>query len=351
MYRFRLFNLLYVVFIMVLVACQAPIPPTMALPSPTTASTHEEIVATIPVDIYPGSELVSGQQALWYRDYDSGKVERIDPLTNQVTAKIEIGNPSNVVVKEKTVWVGDMAQHAVEQIDPETNKIVESIALDKVNSPDVSGAVSPDGLALDDDTLWFVDFQQQVVFRLNTKTKQVVATIPHIRYPARAFVAFGAVWVLEHRDGKLVRIDPATNTIVATIEFSGPAPQQFCGMCLGGIEASADSLWVPLNFGGAVARIDPATNKIVATIPFNLPPVDVAIGDDGSVWVAAGVDEGCQKYNNFVARIDPKTNSIVETLPVTCAKDIAIANGDLWVGVGDPAVNLPNSVIRIKPAP
>jgi len=139
--------------------------------------------------------------------------------------------------------------------------------------------------------------------------------------------------------------------VAAQIKFPGPTLSSICGMCLFFSRASADSLWVPLNYGFAVARIDPTTNKIVATVKFKLPPFDLAIGDDGSVWVAAGADEGCQGAGNIVARIDPTTNTIAGTLPIQCAESIAVEDGDVWVGVGDPDVNMPNKVIRIKPAP
>ena len=91
---------------------------------------------------------------------------------------------------------------------------------------------------------------------------------PRSRSPALPdwpLAAFGSIWVLApdlplHIDGgkpNLVRIDPATNEIVATIEL----PDRLCQ----GFVASDDAIWVCA--ADALVRVDPATNEITGTVP------------------------------------------------------------------------------------
>ncbi len=84
--------------------------------------------------------------------------------------------------------------------------------------------------------------------------------------------AFGSIWATG-QDG-VIRIDPATDQVVATIPIAGGA---------GWTAASADAVWVTTTTG--VARIDPATNSVAATIALGTP----ALGDPavvaGKLWV------------------------------------------------------------------
>lgn len=355
-------RLVYVAICMILVACQTAITTTPALTSAPTAPGDYEIVATIPFPLPNPQFGTIGEHTIWYYNEDSGTVVALDTTTNQFADKIDIGdqagtpygNPKGMAAVDDQIWVTDVPHHAVVRVDPATNKIVDSISLEKLklpDSPDSEESIDPFGLAIDGDSLWVTDFDKSMVFRVDIKSKQVVAVISHVRYPESVLSAFGAVWVIEHRDNKLVRIDPTTNTVVATIEFKGPSPHPPCGMCLDFVRTSADSLWVPLDYGGGVARVDPKTNAITATIDFKLPPIDLAIGNDGTIWTVAGVVAGCQNAGNFVARIDPMTNKIVNTLPLKCASSIVVNDGNLWVGTGDPIMKIPAAIVRIKPAP
>ena len=130
-----------------------------------------------------------------------------------------------------------------------------------------------------------------------------------------------AVWVYNGETGKLLRIDPKTNTIVATIAV-GPGCNQFCG----GVAIGQGAVWVAENSASKVVRLDSATNKVVAIIPI---PTHQAVGGifvtPGAVWVA-------DYYANTVYRINPKTNTIVATLTNQPGTDgIAFADGSLWL--------------------
>ena len=85
------------------------------------------------------------------------------------------------------------------------------------------------------------------------------------------------------------RIDPATNSIAATIDLPGP---------IGGIGVGLDGVWVS-GFGeGWVSRIDPDTDEVTGSISTGYVHLGPPITAFGSVWVAA-LDE------DVVVRIDP----------------------------------------------
>src|SRR5438876_9866762 len=66
----------------------------------------------------------------------------------------------------------------------------------------------------------------------------------------------GAVWVARVSDNTVLRIDPQTNSVIATIPV-GPQPE--------GIAVTPGAVWVVNKGGPSVSRIDPATNQVVAT--------------------------------------------------------------------------------------
>ena len=85
------------------------------------------------------------------------------------------------------------------------------------------------------------------------------------------------------------RIDPATNTVRATIRMPS---------AVGGLAVGPDAIWTSGWGDGTVYRIDPATNEISGSISTgfgNLGPPMVAFD---SVWVSA-------MDRNVVLRIDP----------------------------------------------
>src|SRR5262249_12283677 len=73
----------------------------------------------------------------------------------------------------------------------------------------------------------------------------------------------------------LSRLDPATNTVIATIPLSGVVPYHFA--------ADAQGVWVFDPHRGLL-RIDPQANQVVGQL--TLPGIaGIAVGA-GSVWVA-----------------------------------------------------------------
>jgi YVTN family beta-propeller protein len=84
---------------------------------------------------------------------------------------------------------------------------------------------------------------------------------------------------------------------------------------------------------GKVARIDPASNSIVATIPIQDSGSFVAFGG-GAVWVTNYGTEGLA--DGMLTRIDPATNGVTASVTVGSGPGrLAYAGGSVWIGLYD----------------
>ena len=177
-------------------------------------------------------------------------------------------------------------------------------------------------------SVWASDYNGAVVRRFDAATGKQLAEIklPGGSAPEGIVEASGAIWVATHHGGTLVRINPATNQIAATVVLVTPGaggPQ--------GIAAGLGSIWIGTG-RGVVFRVDPNTNKIAAVIP---SPSDtcggIAVGTT-AVWVTSCLDD------TKVTRIDPATNKVVSVLDVGGLVVQPAADGDtVWfVAGGDP---------------
>jgi streptogramin lyase len=164
--------------------------------------------------------------------------------------------------------------------------------------------------------------------------------VPLQNAEALAFGA-GSVWATGPR--VLLRIDPATESVVARI----PLP------ALAGSIAVADRrVWVvtnPIHTSASTTEpsllwsIDTARNRFVGT-PIPLSPMASAGGlvfAQGSLWVTN------DQHGRFgrLDRIDPKTRRIIARIPIpNDPTSLVSANGSLWVGESDTG-----KVVRVDP--
>lgn len=155
----------------------------------------------------------------------------------------------------------------------------------------------------------------------------ITATIPAGAFLRGVAVGEGAVWAsVDNADGGsddhlLVRIDPETNEIVDWLSL----PEA------GDLAVGDGAVWVLSRVApeGAVLRIDPSTNEIAATIPIGDELSNVAVSE-GAVWVTRA--SGANPPSGEVVRIDPTTNEIAARIPISagCPRDVVIGGGSVW---------------------
>jgi streptogramin lyase len=237
-----------------------------------------------------------------------------------------------------TAWSADITDLAVApdavwvssgpfRIDPQTN--TASGPFSSVESQDIG---------VGEGSVWASNWAEDAVRRLDATTgkETAVVKLPAGSAPEGIVDAAGAIWVATHHGGTVVRIDPATNRVAATVPLVSPGSSGPQGIAVG-----LGSVWVDVPRADAVFRIAPATNKVTAVIalPFSISPCGgIAVGQT-AVWVTGCLDVGT------VARIDPATNKVVSILDVGGLVIQPAADGDsVWFVTGGDPDQSPNTV-------
>jgi virginiamycin B lyase len=167
------------------------------------------------------------------------------------------------------------------------------------------------------------------VVRLDAATGEVIARISidgGLQSEGSLGAGEGAVWGITANPARLVRIDPATNTVSEAFTLEVGAA---------GVRADEGGVWVTLADNGRVLHIDPASGEVVKTIEVGSAPRFLAIGE-GGVWVMNNGD-------GSVSRIDPETDKVVATIGVDDGPinggDIAAGGGSVWARVSSSVVS------------
>jgi virginiamycin B lyase len=219
---------------------------------------------------------------------------------------------------------------------------------------------SPMGIVFGEGAVWAASaFGEPVgrVVRIDPRTNAVVATIS---LPATGFTwmsaGFQSIWVAIGEGGDqpkagdrlvVVRIDPQTNTVAATIRL-GIAPERPAPLAVG-----EGAVWVTNFAASTVTKIDPATNAVVATIPTTPEPERDDRGHPSGIAVAAGAVWVMNHRESTLLRIDPRTNQIVGRIQTLDGR-VAAGEGSVWVASAgrdevariDPATNTVQANIR-----
>jgi streptogramin lyase len=144
--------------------------------------------------------------------------------------------------------------------------------------------------------------------------------------------AFGSVWLAKTLEGTVIRVDPRTNRIIATIA----ADQSNADDLDSHLVAAFGSIWENddevIDGKMAIYRIDPSTNAVAAKtlmpvkddMEFNGRPLAAGMG---SLWLRTS--------ESTIARIDPSTMRVVQTYPAEVGSsgpgEMVVYGGSLWM--------------------
>ena len=270
-----------------------PPPPLTALTG--TGGLHSTIGVRLP-GIPVGSALGFG--SYWVRIAPGFSLYRFDTSTGQATARIEglqtapFAFSQYVAAGEGAIWTSNVNSGSVTRIDPATNRVVATIRVWPTNfcGPDPSTSCSG---------------------------PTAIAFTP------------GAVWVILHHEWAVVRIDPATNSVVATVSLGSGPPQgpQELTVANGFVYAGGSS-----GFGGpaSLERIDPATN--VATPVINIANgCDAKAGMGTHVWVVSGLTACGPGLPASLLDIDGMSRTVAGSVPLDNSPyALAAGWGSIW---------------------
>ena len=267
---------------------------------------------------------------------------------------IQVGvNPAGIAVGDGFAWVANAGEGTISKValgndkqvaripvgDPKGLAGCETGSIHQTPHGDfrIRDCDLPKAVAASKGAVWAGKGDTKSLVRIDPATDRIVAMIPIGVEAWYVAATDGAVWVSDWRSDTVVRVDPATNQVAATIRGlpSGPT----------GIAVAPGGVWVASSRADTLTRIDPATNQAAAAVHTDLVPLPVLFAY-GSVWVRNEFREG----NGTVQRIDPATNQVVATIPVgpDIGRDgldgLADLDGGVWVaGLQleriDPATN------------
>lgn len=228
----------------------------------------------------------------------------------------QIGSPTfGLATGGGSMWVGGLASGDVIRVDPATGKIVKRIA---VGARVFNLAAAPGAV-------WAIDNALSTAVRIDANTGNVTARVPVGFQPYDIEWGFGSAWVANAGDGTVWRI--TGGKVVKKIKV-GTEPN--------GLTAYRGALWVSDHTLGKVVRIDPATNKITASVHV-----------DGADWITGlGDNIYVSQETNQVSRISVRTFKVTGVAKVARNPlGSAIVGKKLWV----PCIDA-NQVDVVDPA-
>jgi hypothetical protein len=249
-----------------------------------------------------------------------------EPKGESITAAIALGcEAGSVAVSGGSVWVVPHLDRVALRIDPATNSVADRISL---------GDRGP-GAEIDatDDMVWASvsspSYDPERLVRLDPATGSVVAWIDVAAWSP----VIGAGFVWGRGASGIYKIDPTTNEVAADIDVGdcGVVPFGERVICVG---------------SGVVVSIDPATNA-VTPIP-GAPSLDWPVAVvDGLIWGIGG---------ESLWAFDPNTGQVKGELPPPAGTamwsiDAVVQERTLWMTAstqsGDPSRTGPDRLVRV----
>ena len=264
------------------------------------------LVRSLPLPGVPGSA-ASGDGSLWVTSPESGMLYRVDPSSAAVEATVQIGDGAGAVaVDGPDVWVTNTLEGTVSRVSATTDTVVETVGVGS----------EPSGLAVGDGAVWVADSAGNALSEVNPTTGQVTNE-PLVLAPFGVAVGERSVWVTNPGSDEVTRLAAAGAPPVEISVGSGPTAVIF----------AFGSAWVANGLDSTVSRIDPATDSVDATIAVGDGPDALTVAG-GSLWVA-------NRLSSTLSRIDPASDSVSATLPVG-ASPLALAawGRRVWAATG-----------------
>lgn len=227
----------------------------------------------------PGGAPAVDFGSLWVADCRNGALVRVDLRSHRVRAAIPTGvaDPKgelSIATGAGAVWLLTDAAGELTRVDPATDEVTARIRVQAHSYCAAFGfgsvwtASSADGTPEGEGS----------VQRIDPRTNAVVATIPVGRGPRFLAAGAGGVWTLDQGDGTVSRVDPARDALAATVAAEVPGTG-------GDIAVGAGRVWVRAT-RTALSVVDPATNRVTAR--YGPPCGSGAVrANDRVVWVTA----------------------------------------------------------------
>ncbi len=313
---------------LVVAACTASPVPGPSMPAPVPA---QQTAAAVKLG-HPGRIGSFADGLVWVLEANNGVslIQRIGGHTLKPVGhllRFHQLDLNDLVVAQGSLWVsvrsGSRTPGTVERLDPSTGRVLARVKV----------GMDPGALTACGGSIWVANTYSASVSRIDPETGRVLATVPVGEGPEEIVCGFGSVWVAsEFRANVITRIDPRTGRVVATLS----------GMLHPVVGDHV--LWVGASEG--VTQIDPSTNGVIGTpLHLTIGPSYVAAGA-GVVWLGSWYANpsgptcppgaSCPFQGTFdYRRIDVETDQMFGPAVVTDGPTQPVFGfGALWISQG-----------------
>lgn len=236
---------------------------------------------------------------VWVGTGNSGEVIVIDPASDDILATVDAGRfTSDIAIEGDQVWVINEVGGLVRRFDPQTFSIAE----EKQNQKNVLRADLRDG------DLWI---SGEIGIRKMDLDEGFFRDAVYNRC-YDIVIGDNAVWSSQFQDQQILKIDPETRRVTATVRFDANP---------GDLAYGDGMLWVVLYDRNEIVGIDPVSDQITTT--FTAPHVIHAITlHGGKLWFTGPtsinyIDLGTMEQGSFTTSYNPY--------------DIEIFAGSIWI--------------------
>ncbi len=194
------------------------------------------------------SGLASGFGSIWVPLCGKeAALVRVDVLTNTISATLPIppaGPEGGITASADSVWMVTDKNGTLSRIDPATNTVRQKISV-------LPGSYNP---LFSDGVVWITGVENNVLTPVDSSSGEVMASIPGGPKPRFLTAGGGSVWTLNQGDGSITRVDEKSRKVIATIPVGIPGAG-------GELSYGADALWATV-FDLPLSRIDRRTNRV-----------------------------------------------------------------------------------------
>jgi hypothetical protein len=271
----------------------------------------ERISRTIP--ILGAWQLGTGFDSLWVSREYPDTVERLDPVTGEIVASIEVDSqPFKLQEADGRMWV--RTANAFVAIDPSTNTITDTLAKSDVG-PDANRSWATDG------GLWICDGTR--VHRYDPTSVELVATADLDFECGNVYATADLVVAYtfnqddgESRSSAAALIDPTTNSVQHTVELPidvlVPA-------------VSADAVYFPGLLNARAVVIDRQSGDVTEAPPLGHVVFGAQVAQHGSsIYVPVKSEQG-------ILAVDASTFEVTDFFHVLGVNSLIAIDDTLWV--------------------
>jgi hypothetical protein len=269
------------------VACVPPPGP----PSPTTSTTlpcSQSLVESTIQSLYT-ADVIAAAGSLWVvgranpdLDAPAGGVSvfRLDPATLEVQASIPVEGGLRLAFDGTDIWVSGFLTSSLTRISTATNRVVSQLVLPPVADGEFFFNARVSHIAFGAGSVWVSQADSLLddanrVLRIDPATNSISAVIRGDR-PTQLDFVDGTLWSLQN-NSRLVPIDPATNSSGTSVLFNGDVTSivRIPGGFL---------VWYADYFSsGFVAEVSTSLNTVVRLVESN-SYFDATASDGGTAW-------------------------------------------------------------------